>query len=54
MSNKRIEGPKVVIGLLVLIAAILAWAFYRYYTVEPDEVWDVEKTHRPAAPQAEP
>jgi hypothetical protein len=38
--TRRIEGKKVVLALLLVIAGVLTFAFYRYYTIEPGEgVW---------------
>lgn len=35
-TRKRISGPKVVLALGLVVLGILFWAFYRYYTVQPD------------------
>lgn len=35
MASRRIEGRKVVVGLVVLVVGLLIYTFYRYYTVEP-------------------
>lgn len=52
MTERRIEGKRVVFVLLLVIVAVLAFAFYRYYTIEPGEgVFEVGPTPAEDAPQ---